>query len=134
MSLRPLALLVPFAFVVVACTPSPEKTCDKLKELGQKDAKSLIENGAPFELDMGKCIANMNEMKQRDPEAYKCAAKTIAKLDDLDTAFMAISVCDPNNPKNKKSHDDDTTADDDDDDKGGGKKGKKKKSSGDDDD
>src|SRR5262245_26549338 len=92
MSLRTLALLLPFAFALVACTPSPEKTCQKLKELGDKDTKYVVENGAPFQLDMSKCLANMNEMKQRDPEAYKCAAKTIDKLDDLDTAFLAISV------------------------------------------
>jgi hypothetical protein len=125
MSLRPLALLARFAFplvlALVACTPSPEKTCQKLKELGDKDTKYVVENGAPFQLDMSKCLANMNEMKQRDPEAYKCAAKTIDKLDDLDTAFLAISVCDSNNPKNKQDNDDKKKGDDDD-------KGKKKSS------
>ena len=132
MSLRTLALLASFGFAFVACTPSPEKTCEKLKELGEKDTTYVIENGAPFKLDMGKCLSNMNEMKTRDPDAYKCAAKTIAKLDDLDTAFLAISVCDPNNPKDKKKGDDDTakSGDDDDDDKG--KKGKKKGSKDDD--
>jgi hypothetical protein len=69
----------------------------------------------------------MNEMKQRDPEAYKCAAKTIAKLDNLDTAFLAISVCDPNSPKDKKSGDDKAKGDDDDD--KGDDKGKKKSKS-----
>jgi hypothetical protein len=128
MSLRPIALLAPFALALVACTPSPEKTCEKLKEIGEKDTTYVIENGAPFQLDMSKCLANMNEMKTRDPEAYKCAAKTIAKLDSLDTAFLAISVCDPNNPKNKK--DDDKAKGDDDDD--GDKKGKKKSSKDDD--
>ena len=125
MSLRPLAFLAPFALALVACTPSPEKTCEKLKEIGEKDTTYVIENGAPFQLDMSKCLTNMNEMKQRDPEAYKCAAKTIAKLDSLDTAFLAISVCDPNNPKDKKKDDDDDKAKGDDDDDKGSKKGKK---------
>ena len=121
MSLRTLALAALFGFAFVACTPSPEKTCQKLKELGEKD-----KSGDGFKLDMDKCLKNMNEMKTRDADAYKCAAKTIANLDDLDTAFLAISVCDPNAPKDKKKGDDDDKAKggDDDDDKGG-KKGKK---------
>jgi len=108
MSFRPLAFVAPFALALVACTPSPEKTCEKLKEIGEKDTTYIIENGAPFQLDMSKCLTNMNEMKQRDPEAYKCTAKVIAKLTNLDTAILAMSICDKNRPKKStKTSDDD---------------------------
>jgi hypothetical protein len=66
----------------------------------------------------------MNEMKERDAEAYKCTAKVIAKLSNLDTAFMAISICDKNKPK-KGADDDDKKKSDDDDDTASKKKKKK---------
>lgn len=94
----------------LGCTPSPEKTCEKLQELADKEKESGSSK-KPFSLSMSKCVDNMNEMKQRDPQAYKCAAKVIAKLSSLDTAFLAISVCDKDKPK--KSADDDAPADDD---------------------
>ena len=60
---------------------------------------------------MSKCMKNMNEMKERDPEAYKCSAKLIASkklTGSLDTAMIAISVCDKHNPRKKgKKIDDD---------------------------
>lgn len=104
--LRPLVRLVPaFALAAFAfgCTPSPEKTCDRLQELADKDKSK-------FDLSRSKCIANMTEMKERDPDAYKCAAKTVAKLDSLDLAFKAISICDYKKPKKKASDDDDSSS------------------------
>ncbi len=99
-----LALVLLSAGIVgigTACTPSPEETCNKLDELGKKDP-------AGFKLSMGKCMARMSEMKQRDPEAYKCAARTVAKLSSIDTALLAVSVCDPGGvgAKKKKSAED----------------------------
>ncbi|MBK7399058.1 MAG: hypothetical protein IPJ34_22930 [Myxococcales bacterium] len=110
---RALLTLVLLAFAG-GCTPTPEAVCKKLEELGEKEKGS-------FKLSTSKCLKSMNELKERDPDAYKCAAKTIVKLSNLDTAFLALSVCDKNKPKKSKSADDD-------DDKG------KKKSSDDDDD
>lgn len=108
-------------FAAVGCTPSPEKTCDKLQELADKENESKSSGKKPFNLSREKCIKNMTEMKERDADAYKCASKVIQKLSSLDTAFLAISVCDKNKPKK-------SAADDDDDDKP-----KKKKKSSDDD-
>jgi hypothetical protein len=118
---------VPVLFVTalglfgIGCTPSPEKTCDKLQELADKEAESGKKS---FKLSREKCITNMNEMKERDAEAYKCTAKVIAKLSNLDTAFMAISICDKNKPK-KGADDDDKKKSDDDDDTASKKKKKK---------
>lgn len=110
---RALVTVLLLAFVG-GCTPTPETVCKKLEELGEKEKGS-------FKLSTSKCLKNLNELKERDPDAYKCAAKTIVKLDSLDAAFLALSVCDKDKPKKKKS------ADDDDD-----KPSKKKKSSDDD--
>jgi hypothetical protein len=87
-----LAAAAAFALGAIGCTPSPEKTCNKLQELAEKDSSSSSKK--PFKLSMSKCLENMNELKARDPEAYKCAAKMVSKLSSLDTAFLAISVCD----------------------------------------
>jgi len=103
-TLRALFASVAFAALAlsgVGCTPTPEETCNRLDDLGRKDP-------AGFKLSMGKCMARMNEMKDRDPDAYKCAAKTVAKLTSIDTALLAVSVCDQGGPssKKKKSGDD----------------------------
>jgi hypothetical protein len=102
------------ASVAIGCTPSPEKTCDRLQELSDKEKSK-------FSLSRDKCLKRMNEMKERDPDAYKCAAKAIAKLDTLDLAFTATSVCDYK--KKSKGDDDDK----------GGKAGKKSKGGGEED-
>jgi hypothetical protein len=116
-------LIAAFGLAALGCTPPPEKTCDKLQELADKENEGKSKK---YNLSRDKCLKNMNEMKERDPEAYKCAAKVIQKLSSLDTAFLAISVCDKNKPK--KGADDDKKSDDDDD----SSKKKKKKSSDDD--
>ena len=119
----PVLFVAALGLVGIGCTPSPEKTCDKLQELADKEAESGKKS---FKLSRDKCLKNMNEMKERDAEAYKCTAKVIAKLSSLDTAFMAISICDKNKPKKSADDDDDKKKSDDDDDSA---KKKKKKSS-----
>ena len=119
----PVLFVAALGLVGIGCTPSPEKTCDKLQELADKEAESGKKS---FKLSRDKCLKNMNEMKERDAEAYKCTAKVIAKLSSLDTAFMAISICDKNKPKKSADDDDDKKKRDDDDDSA---KKKKKKSS-----
>lgn len=120
----------PFLFIVavglaaIGCTPTPEKTCDRLQELAEKENEGKSES-KKYELSRKKCLENMNEMKERDPDAYKCAAKGVQKLSSLDTAFLLISVCDKNKPKKSKSSDDDDSDKSD--------KKKKKKSTSDDD-
>lgn len=107
-------LLVP---VFAGCAPpSPEETCDKLKELSKQ------EKDDDFEFDRKKCVAKMEEMKSRDPDAYKCAAKTVKSLKEWDLAIVAVSVCDP---KGKDKDDDEKDKDKDKD------KDKKSKSTGD---
>ena len=118
----PFILIFAVGTAALGCTPTPEKTCDKLQELAEKESESKS-SGKPYSLSRDKCLKNMNEIKERDPEAYKCAAKVIQKLSSLDTAFLAISVCDKN--KKKKSADDDDKKPSDDDDT---PKKKKKKS------
>lgn len=79
-----------------------------------------------FELSTEKCLANLNEMKERDPDAYKCAAKIVKSAKSLDIAFLGIGICDKNKPKKDndtekaKKNDDDSSS-------------KKKKKSSDDD-
>lgn len=119
----PVVVVTALGLLGIGCTPSPEKTCDKLQELADKEAESSSKK--PFKLSREKCLKNMNEMKERDPEAYKCTAKVIAKLSNLDTAFMAISVCDKNKPK-KGADDDDDKKKSDDDEESTSKKKKKK--------
>jgi hypothetical protein len=104
----PLLVVTALGLLGIGCTPTPEKTCDKLQELADKEADSSSSK-KPFKLSREKCLKNMNEMKERDPEAYKCTAKVIAKLSNLDTAFMAISVCDKNKPKKSADDDDEKT-------------------------
>jgi len=119
------AALAAFALGALGCTPTPEKTCERLKELADKEVETPGKK--PFELSMSKCLKNMNEMKERDPAAYKCAAKMVSKLSSLDVALLGISVCDKDKPK--KEDDESKSAKDDDDSKS---KKKKKKSSDDD--
>ncbi len=102
----PFLFIAAVGFAAIGCTPSPEKTCDKLQELADKENDSKS-SGKGFNLSREKCIKNMNEMKERDPDAYKCASKVIQKLSSLDTAFLAISVCDKNKPKKSADDDDD---------------------------
>ncbi|MGZ3420281.1 MAG: hypothetical protein ACXVEF_36310 [Polyangiales bacterium] len=87
MSPRIVLLAALFGALANGCTPSPSDTCKRLEDLGAKDP-------AGFKLSMSKCMDRMNEMKERDPEAYKCAARTVAKLTSIDTALLAVSVCD----------------------------------------
>jgi hypothetical protein len=91
-SLSILFWAVLFGAAANGCTPSPTDTCKRLDELGTKDP-------AGFKLSMTKCMDRMNEMKERDPEAYKCTARTVAKLTNIDTALLAVSICD--SKKNK---------------------------------
>ena len=100
----PMLLVAALGLFGIGCTPSPEKTCDKLQELADKEAESGKKG---FKLSRDKCLKNMNEMKERDPDAYKCTAKVIQKLSSLDTAFSAIALCDYKN-KGKKTDDDDS--------------------------
>lgn len=97
--------VVALALGAFGCTPTPEQTCNKLQELADKEKESSSKK--PFQLSMSKCIKNMEEMKERDPDAYKCAAKIVKKLSNLDTAFLAISVCDKNKPKKSSTDSDD---------------------------
>lgn len=122
------AALAAFALGALGCTPTPEKTCERLQELADKEKSSSYSGKKPFQLSMSKCIKNMNELKERDPSAYKCAAKMVSKLSSLDTAFLAISVCDKDKPKKSDKDDDDesaTKSKDDDDSKTKKKKAKK---------
>ena len=109
---RALSTTVLLAFVA-GCTPTPEQTCKKLDQLGSREKD--------FELNMSKCLKKMRELEERDPDGYKCAAKMVSKLSSLDTALMAISLCDKSKGQKKSSDDDDDAP-----------KKKKKKSSDDD--
>jgi hypothetical protein len=87
MSARTSLLVLAAALFAAGCTPSASETCKRLETLGEKDP-------AGFKLSMDKCMARMTEMKERDPEAYKCAARTVAKVSSIDTALLAVSICD----------------------------------------
>lgn len=90
-----------FVPVFAGCAPpSPEETCDRLKELSKQ------EKDDDFEFDRSKCVKKMDELKSRDADAYKCAAKMVKKLDRWETAILAVSVCDPKS-KDKDDDDDD---------------------------
>lgn len=90
-----------FVPVFAGCAPpSPEETCDRLKELSKQ------EKDDDFEFDRSKCVKKMEELKGRDADAYKCAAKMVKKLDRWETAILAVSVCDPKG-KDKDEDDDD---------------------------
>lgn len=118
------AALAALALGAFGCTPTPEKTCERLRELADKDSDTPGKK--PFELSMSKCLKNMNEMKERDPAAYKCAAKMVSKLSSLDTALLGISVCDKDKPKKSDKNDDEEKAAAKDDDDSSEKPKKKK--------
>jgi len=87
------AIALAAVFALVGCTPSPQQTCDKLKDLAEKDKKKV---------DNDKCLKFMNELKDRDADDYKCAAKTVKSLSSYDTAQLAIMVCDKSGRKKDK--------------------------------
>lgn len=120
------AAVAAFALGALGCTPTPEKVCNHLQELADKDTP--MPGDKPFHLSMSKCLKNMNELKERDAEAYKCTAKLVTKLSTLNAAFTAISVCDKNKPKKSSSDDDDDTKSSKDDDSSSKKKKSKKSS------
>lgn len=103
-----IAVGVVAASVAVGCTPTPEETCQKLEEISKNDPYG-------FKLSWSKCLTRMNEMKDRDADAYKCAAKRVKGLTNIDAALFVISICDKNGPSSKKK---DKDKDDDDKDKG----------------
>jgi hypothetical protein len=104
-----------FSFLFVAavglcafgCTPPVEKTCERLSELADKEAKDK-DTKSNFSND--KCMKKLNEMKERDADAYKCAAKMAKNMTKFETALFAISICDKNAPSKKSSDDDDDKA------------------------
>ncbi len=99
MSRRPLALVAVLFAVALGCTPAPQETCDKLQKLSEESTSTK-------KLSMSKCLEVMSEMKERDAQAYKCAAKLVAKLNSYDTAILAVGICDKNRPDKKKTSDD----------------------------
>ncbi len=114
----PLFVAAALALVAFGCTPTPEQTCEKIEQLAKDDPKG------DFKLSTEKCLANLNEMKERDPDAYKCAAKIVKGSKSLDVAFLGIGICDKNKPK--KSDDTEKASKGDDDDDSSSKKKKKK--------
>ena len=71
--------------------PTPQQNCARLQQLADAEKTK-------FTVASAKCVANMSEISARDPKAYLCLSRVIAKVGGLDTAFLAISVCDQNNP------------------------------------
>ncbi len=91
------------ALGLVGCTPTPEETCQKLEDLSKTDPYG-------FKLSWSKCLTRMNEIKDRDSSAYRCAAKGIKGTSSIDTALLLVSICDKNGPsaeKKKKDKDKD---------------------------
>ena len=120
----PVVVAAALALAAFGCTPTPEQTCEKIEQLAKEDSKG------DFKLSTEKCLANLNEMKERDPDAYKCAAKIVKGSKSLDVAFLGIGICDKNKPK--KSDDTEKASKGDDEDDDSPKKKKKKKASDDD--
>ena len=75
---------------------APEHTahevCLHLQKLGRQDEKGFV-------VSMDKCLANLEAIRARDPAAFTCVAHVVPKLNTIDTALLAISVCDKNKPQ-----------------------------------
>ena len=109
---------------LLGCTPSPEATCERVMKLAEEEASKKdheIKEAKKTKL-MDKCVTEMKEMKEKDADAYKCTAKCIKAVKQLDDAFMCMGLCNYK-PKDKAKDKDKDKSDDDDD-----KKKKKSKS------
>jgi hypothetical protein len=90
-----LAALVSFA---LACTASPEKTCEKLLELRRASKPLSPDKEAQLRT---KCIADMQEMDGRDRDAYVCSADCIGRTNELEIASTCLTLCDYKKPAAK---------------------------------
>src|SRR5687767_13056089 len=98
------------AAFLFGCTPSPEATCGKVMKLAEEDAdkkSKTIKEDEKSKL-REKCVSDMKEMKESDVDGYKCTAKCIKDVKEVDTAFGCMALC---NYK-KKSKDKDKDKDD----------------------
>jgi hypothetical protein len=106
--------LATFALVAlgIGCTPSPEKVCKHAMDLAEK------EGDKPSDKKLNNCTKDLTEMKEKEPEQYKCMAPCANDAKE----FSDLRDCDKKCKKSGKKK-----GDDDDD------KGSKKKKKGDDD-
>jgi len=102
------APILAFAFLL-GCTPSPEATCERVMKLAEEEAKKKdheIKEAKKTKL-MDKCVTEMKEMKEKDAGAYKCTAKCIKAVKEIDDAFMCMGLCNYKPKKDKDKGDDD---------------------------
>ncbi len=73
------------------CGNSPEKVCKKMADLEEKGAKDKDKKKADSK-DMDKCVKEMADMKEKDPETFKCVA-TCSDMSDYDGAMGCLFAC-----------------------------------------
>ena len=77
--------LVAVMLGAVACTPSPEKVCNKMGELDKDMAGNAVA--------MAGCKAMLEAVKAKDGDAYKCFAKCVVGASDKATAEKCNETC-----------------------------------------
>ena len=127
------------AGLLVGCTPSPEKVCNKMTEIQDKEAESKKKD-SDKEIDpkLQKLIDSIKEkwkeacpkaftaLKEQSPDIYKCAAKCVMKAKDGDDMKKCDDECDGLKDAMKKAMKKSSSSDDD---KADDSDKKKKKSS-----
>src|SRR5690349_19789518 len=94
--------------LLLGCTPSPEATCDRVMKLAEEEASKKdkeIKDSKKTKLK-DKCVTEMKEMQEKDADAYKCTAKCIKAVKQLDDAFMCMGLCNYKPKKDKDKSDD----------------------------
>ena len=83
------------------CTPSPDKVCDHMfglleKELKGKDMPKSSDEDKKKSKD--KCVADLEKEKEKDADGYKCGAKCIVAA----ASFEDVMKCEDTCPSMKK--------------------------------
>jgi hypothetical protein len=75
------------ALAASACTPSPERVCDHIRELEQRSGRH---DPASLERDRAGCMQTMTAVRARDSNAYKTAARCVMNAGDETASDLCI--------------------------------------------
>jgi hypothetical protein len=75
------------ALAASACTPSPERVCDHIRELEQRSGRHQASRA---DEDRAGCLRTMTAVRSRDSSAYKTAARCIMNANDEHASDLCI--------------------------------------------
>lgn len=112
------------AGLLVGCTPSPEKVCNKMSEVDEKESESKKKD-KDIDPKLQKLIDSIKEkwkeacpkafasLKEQSPDIYKCAAKCVMAAKDGDDLKACDDKCDGLKEAMKKAMKKSSSGDDD---------------------